>query len=78
MDYRPLEPDEEPAAGDWWVHVPTGPDDRMTFSAPNWFIHPTMGRCFRIEASQTKTISDWMWCGLTDATGLFRDVEEDF
>lgn len=73
MDYRPLEPDEEVLAGDWWPST-----DTDLGAAPNWFNHPTMGRCFRIDASIAKTINDWIWCGITDNANLYRDHFEDF
>lgn len=73
MDYRPLKPDEDVLAGDWW------PSDHAGVSvAVNWFSRPGVGWCFRIDANQAKTINDWIWCGYTDNSGIYRDDFEDF
>lgn len=73
MDYRPLEPDEEVLPGDWWPSRSTD----LT-AAPNWFDHPTMGRCFRIDAAEAKVLNDWIWAGVSDTAGLYRDDFQDF
>lgn len=78
MDYRLLEEGEDVKPGDWWVYQSTGPDDRMTFTSPNWFTHPTLGRCHRIDAGQAKLINDWVFCGYVDVRGIHREVWEDF
>jgi len=74
--YRELEPGEPLESGDWWAFNPAGLDDRMTFSAPNWFNHDELGKCFRI----TRKDAEWL-NGLPpkdDDGAVFREVFEDF
>ena len=74
--YRELDEGEPLEAGDWWAFNPTGLDDRMTFSAPNWFDHDELGKCFRID----RKAADWL-NGLPpkdDDGAVFREVFEDF
>lgn len=75
MDYRHLEDHEPFEPGDWWVHQPTGPDDRMTFTAPAWFIHPTLGRCFRLDRKGAAWFNDLI--DRPEVT-VYRQVFEDF
>ncbi len=75
MDYRQLEDHEPFEPGDWWVFVPTGPDDRMTFTAPEWFIHPTLGRCFRLDRKGADWFNDLI--DRPEVT-VYRQVFEDF
>jgi len=75
MDYRELEDHEPLEPGDWWVFVPTGPGDHMTFSAPNWFIHPTLGRCFRLDAKGAAWFNDLI--DRPEVT-VYREYFEDF
>lgn len=77
MNCRELASDEEVLPGDWWPSAHTG-----LSVAPNWFSHPDKGWCFRIDPALAKHINDWIWCGVTDAAGIYRDIHpavlEDF
>lgn len=74
--YRELDEGEPLEAGDWWAFNPAGLDDRMTFSAPNWFDHDELGKCFRIDAKQAAWINSLE--REVDESAIFREDFEDF
>ena len=74
--YRELDEGEPLEAGDWWAFKPTGLDDRMTFSADNWFDHDELGKCFRITAKQAAWINSLE--READESAIFREDFEDF
>ncbi len=80
MNYRELDADEPVEAGDWWAFEPQWLDDRMTFSAPNWFDHPTLGKCFRIDHYSARLLNNWSQEIEHESDGavIFREVFEDF
>lgn len=74
--YRELDKGEPLEAGDWWAFNPAGLDDRMTFSASNWFDHDILGKCFRINAKDAAWLNSLP--PKDDDGAIFREAFEDF